>query len=205
MNLHGTRKMNSIPALPHLSPLTVNGRFIDELLSAQTPCFALGLVEEKHRTRGFLALRLDEEIPAEVAAAGFGLGHQLLGNDDFEVARFSFDFYGFKTWHALVNPASPVVRRVLGVMVVSADYFIFTINAQGNATLFRSQFGTEDLAGLQANFPRMQHSTTSHTQYDKALAAFTREMGADTMLEWVCRDDMDHLDLSRQPLVLNPS
>jgi hypothetical protein len=190
---------------PSLSPLTVNGRFIDELLSAEAPCFALGLVEEKRRTRGFLALRLEEDIPAEVAAAGFGLGHQLLGDDDFEVARFSFDFYGFKTWHALVNPASPVVRRVLGIMVVSADYFIFTINAKGSATLFRSQLGTEDLAGLKVNLPRMQHSTTTDAQYDKALTAFTRKMGADTMLEWVCRSDANHLDLSRDRLVLNPS
>jgi hypothetical protein len=164
--------------------LTLNRRFIDELLSVRAPCCALGLVEENRRTRGFLALRLDESIPDGVAASGFRLGHQLLGSGDFEVARFSFEFHGFKTWHALVNPASPVVKRVLATMVVSADCFFFTINARGSATLFRSDLGAEDLAGLQANLPRMQHSATSDAQYAKALAAFEREMGAHTVLDW---------------------
>ena len=42
----------------HLLPrLIVNSRFIDEFISAQAPCFALGLVEERKQTCGFLALR----------------------------------------------------------------------------------------------------------------------------------------------------
>ena len=50
---------NVYPLLPRL---TVNGAFIDEFLAAPAPCCALGLVEERKRTCGFLAIRTNEII-----------------------------------------------------------------------------------------------------------------------------------------------
>jgi hypothetical protein len=44
-----------------LPKLTVNGQFMRDFMAEESPCFALGLVEERKQTCGFLALR-----PAEV-------------------------------------------------------------------------------------------------------------------------------------------
>jgi hypothetical protein len=79
-----------------LPKLTVNEQFINEFISAQAPCFALGLVEERKRQCGFLALRPNEVIPPEVSSVGFRFGHSLLGTADFEVVHFAFEFYGFE-------------------------------------------------------------------------------------------------------------
>jgi hypothetical protein len=69
---------------PFLPKLTVNGQFIRDFIAAESPCFALGLVEERKQLCGFLALRLDEMIPRAlgvgVAAARlqkFTLSHPL--------------------------------------------------------------------------------------------------------------------------------
>ena len=43
-------------------------------IDADAPCFALGVVEEHGRPCAFLALRPEEEIPAEVSAGGFNFG-----------------------------------------------------------------------------------------------------------------------------------
>ena len=47
---------------PFLPKLTVNGQFIRDFIAAESPCFALGLVEERKQQCGFLALRADEVI-----------------------------------------------------------------------------------------------------------------------------------------------
>jgi hypothetical protein len=36
-----------------------------------------------------------------------GVGHGMLGNDNFEVLHFVFQFYGFETYNALINPNNP--------------------------------------------------------------------------------------------------
>lgn len=58
-----------------------------EFVSADAPCFALGLVEEGKRRRGCVALWPDRAIPREVSNGGFRFGHGLLGNDNFEVDK----------------------------------------------------------------------------------------------------------------------
>lgn len=86
-----------------LPTLTVNRTFMREFVSADAPCFALGMVEERKRQCGFLALRPDKAIPPEVCDGGFCFGHTLVGNASFEVVQFVFEFYGFATYNALVN------------------------------------------------------------------------------------------------------
>lgn len=165
----------------------------------------MGLVDELQRTKGFMALRLNEPIGSDVLARGIGLGHQLLGNDEFVVAHLAFQFYGFKTYHALINPANTVAQRVLNTMALTADHFFFTIDDSGSATLFRSEFGEQDLAGLESNLPRMRLSSTTQVQYRKALLAFSKQHAADSLLDWICHDDPDLLDLGPDPVVLTPS
>ena len=82
---------------PFLPKLTMNGQFIRDFIAMESPSFALGLVEERKRQCGFLALRPDEVIPPEISAAGFNFGHALLGTAEFEVIQFVFQFYGFET------------------------------------------------------------------------------------------------------------
>ena len=95
---------------PFLPKLTMNGQFIRDFIAADSPCFALGLVEERKRQCGFLALRPDEVIPPEISAVGFNFGHALLGTTEFEVIQFVFYFYGFETYNVLVNPNNHLVR-----------------------------------------------------------------------------------------------
>ena len=111
------------------------------------------MLEERKRPCGFLALRPNEVITPEISDAGFLFGHGLIGNADFEVVHFAFHFYGFKTYNVLVNPNNPLVRTVLTTMVESEDYLFFALDSQGGATVFRSEFGQADLAGLQIHLP----------------------------------------------------
>jgi hypothetical protein len=75
-----------------------------DFMAEESPCFALGLVEERKQTCGFLALRPAEVIPPEISGLGFNFGHALLGTTEFEVIQFVFHFYGFETYNMLVNP-----------------------------------------------------------------------------------------------------
>ena len=187
-----------------LPVLTVNRSFLYEFMDAETPCAALGLVEENGRQSGLVALHLNEDVPPEVMARGVRFGHSLLGGDAFEVIHFAFEFYGFRTWNLLINPNNPLVQAVLQRMLEDEDYFFFTLSTDGRATTFRSQVG-QDLLYVKANLPRLQASTTTETQYDLACLSFAgdpRPPGA--LLNWVCRDKTEYLDLSTDRLELNP-
>ena len=67
-----------------LPVLTVNHSFMHKFMDAETPCGALGLVEENGRQSGFMALHLDVDVPFDMTARGFRLGHSLLGNATFD-------------------------------------------------------------------------------------------------------------------------
>jgi hypothetical protein len=191
---------------PFLPKLTVNRQFMREFISADPPCFALGTVEEQKRQYGFLALRPGEIIPPVISNAGFRFGHSLLGTTAFEVIHFAFEFYGFETYNVLINPNNPLVQTVLTRMVERGDYFFFALNANGSATAFRSEIGQEHLAGIKTNLARIQHSTTTDTQYRNAVAAFEKHpQPAGVMLHWVCQDHAEYLDLTRDRLELTPA
>jgi len=189
-----------------LPPLTVNRSFIQAFIAAESPCFALGLIEEGQRQYGLLALRPGEEIPAQVTALGFNFGHALLGNATFEVIQFVFQFYGFQTYNVLVNPNNPLVQAVLGQMLESSNYFFLALDPTDGVTAFRAEIGQETLIGLKANLTRIRQSTTSEGQYRQGLAQFkTNPEPAGVLLDWVCRHDLAYLDLSRDRLLLRPA
>ena len=131
------------------------------------------MVEERKRQCGFLALRPDKAIPPEVCSDGFRFGHALLGNASFEVVQFVFEFYGFGTYNALVNPNNPLARAVVTAMVESGDYY-FALISDGSATTFRSEIAQGNLTVLKSHLPRIRRSQTTEAQYEKAVASFTR-------------------------------
>lgn len=188
-----------------LPKLTLNRAFMADFADADTPCFALGLVEVDGERTGFLALRPEETIPCEVLAQGFGFGHRLYGHQDSVLCQFVFDFYGFGRYIALVNPASPMVRHILEMMVHSADYHFFNLSPGNTVTAFRSEIGEENLAGMRDSLPVMQAVTTTDDQYEKGVQAFARNPDPPgTLMTWVCRDNPDYLDLTTNVLELPP-
>lgn len=202
-DIHERRAMRSEQPVRH--QLTVNGQFIRDFLAAERPCFALGMVEERQRQCGFLALRPPTVIPPAITNAGFRFGHGLLGNADFVVVQFVFAFYGFETYNVLVNPNNLLVQTVLTTMVHSADYFFFALNANRSVTAFRSEIGQDDLAGLKTNLPRIHQAQTTETQYRHAVALFENNpTPAGALLPWVCHDNVAYLELTTDRLNLNP-
>jgi len=189
-----------------LPKLTVNRQFMSEFIAEDAPCLALGLVAVGDKQCALVALRLEEAIPRDVSAAGFRFGHSLLGTSSWEVVHFGFEFYGFETYNALINPSDPVARSVLETMVRTGDYFFFAFDSDRSTTAFRSDIGTTILAGLEANMSRIQNSTTTEAQYRVAVSQFEKHSEPPgTLLTWVCRGDTDYLDLAQDPLVLNPA
>jgi hypothetical protein len=188
-----------------LPGLTVNAHFMREFASTDIPCFALGMTEERGRRCGFVALRLGRVIPSDIAKDGFRFGHSLLDAASYEVMHFAFAFNGFETNHALVNPNNPLVRTVLTMMVESGDYFFFAVNWNGSATAFRSEIGKGNLALLKANLSRIQRSETTEAQYRGAVSFLKRREQAGALLHWVCRDNIEYLDISKDRLALTPA
>ena len=129
-----------------------------KFMDAETPCGALGLVEENGRQSGFMALHLDVDIPFDMTARGFRFGHSLLGNATFEVIHLAFAFYGFWTWNLLINPNNPLVQAVLTRMLEDEDYFFFALSSSGRATAFCSKMGQDVLFCVKAHLPRVWHS-----------------------------------------------
>lgn len=197
--------MNYSP--PVLPELTVNQSFMIELVTADTPCFAIGLVESEGIEYGFLGFRSNDSIPPDIANAGFGFGHTLLGDDTFEVIHFAFDFYGYQNYNVLLNPNNSLVRKVLEVMLTHQNYFFFALDPNnGNATAFRAEIEQDTLRYLRINQSRLFGSQTTDKQYQKAVINFSKTPNPKgVMLNWVCRDNLGYLDLSKDRMTLNPA
>jgi hypothetical protein len=184
--------------------MVVNSRFMSAFLAATAPSFGLGVVEERKQQTGFLAVRPDPPIPIEALSAGFRFGHTLVGRRDVEAIDFVFDFYGQATYHALLNPASPIVRRVLNLMVAAKDYVFFSLDTTqgGSMVCFRSEF---HIAGIADVLPAIMNARTTEEQYRWAVAEFSRRPEPPGLvLNWVCRDELDYLELSKDRLELKP-
>ena len=188
-----------------LPTLTLNRLFVTDLMAAETPCFALGYVEERQSISGFLALRPDETIPSVSTDQGFRFGHSVLGLGGSPVLQFVFEFYDHARYHALVNPGNPIVQAVLSTMVETEDYFFFAINPDQTVTAFRSYLESPDLVGLRTNLEHFRRVTCMPAQYEKACRAFAKDpQPPGRILDWVCRDNFEYLDLTRHRLDLNP-
>ena len=190
-----------------LPELTVNRSFMVEFVTADTPCFAMGLVEEEGTEYGFLGFRPNESIPTTVSNAGFAFGHTLLGDDTFEVIHFTFEFYGYQTYNVLLNPNNSLVRKVLKVMLTHQNYFFFALNQDNSsATAFRAEIEQDTLRYLRINQSRLQDSKTTVKQYNKAVSQFSQNPHPEgVLLTWVCQNGIEYLDLSKDRMSLNPA
>jgi hypothetical protein len=190
---------------PSRPALVVNRLFMQEFLAADPLCLALGMVEERQRLCGMLALRLDEAIPPAIADRGFEFGHALFGHSTFAVLHLVLAFPGFQTYNVLINPNNLLVQTVLRTMLDDGDYFFFALQPQGQVTAFRADIGSEGLAVLRANRARLQASTTTDAEYQRAVTSFAaRPDPAGILLQWVCRETVAALDLTTHRMVLTP-
>ena len=188
-----------------LPKLTLNKLFITDLMKATPPCFAMGYVEVNGSISGFLAIRPGKPIPTDSTNQGFRFGHSVLGFNNAPVLQFIFDFYDHECYHALVNH-NPLVQAVLSTMIKNKDYFFFAINTDQSVISFRSHLEEPDLAGLRTNQENFNKVTCLPEQYEKACQAFAKNpQPPGQILEWVCRDDLDYLDLTHHRLELDPS
>jgi hypothetical protein len=191
---------------PSRPALVVNRLFMQEFLAADPPCLAQGMVEERQQLRGMLALRLDEAIPAASADRGFEFGHALFGNSTFAVLHLVFAFPGFQTYNVLINPNNVLVQAVLRTMLDDGDCFFFALQPQGQVTAFRADIGSEGLAVLRANRARLQASTTTDAEYQRAVMSFAAHPDpVGIPLQWVCRDQIAAVDLTTNRMALTPA
>lgn len=189
-----------------LPQLRINRAFMEDFSGAETPCFALGLVAVDGEQTGFLAMRPKQAIPREVLDGGFQFGHALFGTNQVVLSQFVFRFYGHTLYQALVNPAHPMVRSILATMIARGDYLFFALNPGEQVSVYRSEIGADNLAGMRDNLPMMQAATTTHDQYEQGVRAFARNPAPEGMLmNWVCRDNLDYLDLTNNAVVLGPA
>jgi len=194
------------PVPPPRPALVVNRAFMQAFLAADTPCCALGLVEEGQRPYGLLALRLEEPLPPAVAAGGFAFGHSALGTSTYEVSHFAFVCAGFQTYNVRLKPNNPLVRAVLAAMLDGGEYVFFALDPENYVTTFRADLGDDTLAGLHAHRARLHHSTTTEAQYQLAVAVFAKDpQPPGSLLQWVCREEMAALDLLTDRLALTPA
>lgn len=190
-----------------LPSLIVNRSFLTDLIQAEKPCCALGMVEVEDELCGFLALRPEPIIPPGVTDLGFNFGHTLYGTSKYEVIHFAFEFNGFQTFNVLINPNNAVAQAVLQHMIESGDFFFFAIDEQtGIATAFRSEIGNDTLQNLTENWERLQHSSTTEDQYHQVMLKFAANPHPPgILLKWVCRDNIESLDLSKDRMDLTPA
>ncbi|MGE3350075.1 MAG: hypothetical protein AB7I35_21820 [Ramlibacter sp.] len=117
-----------------------------------------------------------------------------------------FAFPGFQTYNVLINPNNLVVHAVLRTMLDDGDDCFFALQPQGQVTAFRAAIGSDTLAVLRANRARLQASTTTAEQSQRAVAAFAAAPDpAGVLLQWVCRDQDAALDLTTDRLTLTPA
>lgn len=188
-----------------LPRLTVNKLFIQDLMAAQPPCFAMGYVEDRGDKCGFIAMRPETSIPNEITSQGMNFGHSVLGTKEYKVLHFGFEFYAHVTYHGLVPAGHPIIQAVISTMLKSQDYFFFAINPDQSVIAFRSQFEAPDLAGLKSNQEKFGEVRCSLEQYETAVNTFTKNPNPPgQVMQWVCRNNWDYLDIKKFPLELTP-
>ena len=91
-------------------------------------------------------------------------------------------------------------------MLEDEDYFFFALSCRPDRRRpFAPRWVKTCSIYVKAHLPRLRHSTTAETQYDLACLSFAGNPGPPgALLNWVCRDRTEYLDLSTDRLELNP-
>jgi len=165
----------------------------------------MGYVEARKEKCSFIAVRPESPIPNQVTQKGMNFGHSVLGTSQFKVLHFGFEFYGNATYYGLVPVGNPIIQAVISTMLDTQDYFLFAINPDQTVTAFRSQFEAPDLVGLRTNQEQFGEDSCSSEQYERAVETFTKKPDPPVIvMNWVCSNNWDYLDLKKYPLDLNP-
>jgi hypothetical protein len=199
-------KLQIMGEVPNYVPqLIANELLIREVLEAQSPCFAMGYVEDRKEKCGFIAMRPEKTIPSHVTEKGMRFGHSVLGSNEHKVLHFGFEFYGHETYHGLVPAGNPIVQSVISTMLETQDYFFFAINPDETAIAFRSKLESNDMAGLRTNQGKFCDENCSPDYYEEAVKEFSANPSPPgQIMNCVCRNSLDYLDLTKYPLDLNP-
>ena len=185
--------------------LILNGLFMQDFMKSKVSSFGLGYVKEGGMKKGFLALKLTEEVPKNSTQQGFNFGHSVLELNGNPIFHFAFRFYDFKTYNGLVIPSNPIIKKVIKTMIETKDYFFFLITSDNNVTAFCSELDNQIFSNFQINLEKYQDSKCTEEDYEKAVEAYKQDPDPfGDVLEWVCRDNLDYLNLEKYPLELNP-
>ncbi len=189
-----------------LPVLTANRLFMQDLMDAEPSCFALGLVEEDGVKSGFLAIRPQVPLPDNSKDLGFCFGHSVLEYEGSPIFQFVFKFFGHAVYHGLFVPGNPIVQVVLETITQTNDYLFLSLNSDNSFIAFRSQMNSEDLEGLKSNLDNFGDIKCTSERYERAVKAFTRNPDPEgQVMEWVCRNNWQYLDLTKHRLELNPT
>jgi len=177
--------------------LTTNGRLIRDFIALPTPRFALGLMEENGAVSAFFAVCPTRTVRGRGARIPFAHGHAIWGWQGREVLQFGFTFFELFTINVLVNPANIEVRRALAVMLARRHYFVIAIRPEHRPIVFRADLARDSFELLTAFGHRAHCSTTTEAEYQDIVTQFRKKPTPQgEVLEWVCRDDAEYLDLS---------
>ena len=189
--------------LPYLK---INRLHIAQLMAEPIGCFSLGILDDGSDEVGFIVIRPADEIPIENAQNGFAFGHSVIGPEKSPVLHFAFNFYGHKTFHGLVATGNEMAKRVVRKMIQRDDYFFMVINPDERVVTFRSKGKFGDLAGLKLNQENYNDSYCDIDHYELVNTAFCSNPNPPgEVLRWVCRDNLEYLDLDLDVVQMNPS
>jgi hypothetical protein len=186
--------------------LTLNALLLQDFIKAQAPCFAMGYVQVAGKTTGFLALRPEYQIPNEATQGGFNFGHSVFGSEKHPLFHFVFEFYDHSMHNVLIDPANPIASAVMQTMVKEQDYFFFAINPDQNVVAFRADMLKDDAFNLKAHLEKYAHIDPCPVdQYEKTSRALMEsDEYQGVLLEWVCRDNMEYLNMKDYPFEATP-
>lgn len=177
--------------------LTTNSRLMRDFIALTTPRCALGLLEENGAIGAFFAVCPTQTIRARDARVTFSHGHAIWGWPGREVLQFGFTFFEHFTLNVLVNPANVAVQRALTVMLARRHYFVIAIRPEHRPTVFRADLTRDSFERLTAFGRRAHCSAATETEYQDIVKQFRKKPTPQgEVLEWVCRDDVEYLDLA---------
>tara|TARA_A100000171_G_C2124785_1_gene142856 strand:+ start:627 stop:1352 length:726 start_codon:yes stop_codon:yes gene_type:complete len=171
--------------------------FMKDFLAEKAPCFGLNYIEVDGKIKGAFILRPNKFIPPASTDQGFCFGHSVLGFGESTLFQFVFHFYNHATFNALVSLESVLAQSVLYTMTRQEEYFFLSFNPDETVTAFKSTLKEDDLKTFKTNFDHFQNTPCPPEDYDYAVARFTENpKPAGEIMTWVCRDNLDYLDLN---------
>lgn len=188
-----------------LANLTLNTSFVRELISEEGPCFALGHVEEEGEVKGCFALKPEKVLPQASTQQGFCFGQSVLAFKDIPVFHFAFEFYDDETFNGLVTTDNPVVQSVLETIIKTQDHFFLVFNSDSSLIAFKHGSTSRTLIDIESNYEKFKDTECSTDDYEEAVQWFAKNPHPEgQIMKWVCRDNIDYLDLSTDRFDLNP-